>query len=918
MSPLIPTPPSLKRLPGAADPLALLEMGLRPASVPRPELALSVEEVSAMLPAYAVERAIGQGGMGAVFAAVQRDLQRRVAIKVLSPALAETPGLTLRFRHESQLMASLHHPGVVQVYEAGETAEGHLYYVMEFVDGEDLASRLRRGQLSLEDAVPLVAQVAEALQAAHALGIVHRDVKPANIFLSAHGPPRLGDFGLALTAEQAAEALRLTRPGTTVGTLEYAAPEQLSRSHPVSPATDVFSLGVLTYEMLTGALPRGNFDPPSLCNAAVDAAFDSVVLRALQTDPARRYADAGEFRAAFLQAADRRRQQALREEAVRRKMARRARLVAALASVSVLTGGSAFVAWRSSREAESARQDAVAKQSLAETAEHRMAGLLRFMLTDLRRRLEPTGNLGAMDSVLEKAVEHFRRKHAESGLSPETAQELADVLVVKADVIGVRGLGEAADALYTEAIALTAEARDAAPLDEDRALRAIQALQDRVEHRQASNRYDEALTDARLLLSEAQAAADRIPGSRLQHAVAAAHRAIAHALGYTGPLEEARDEYLRAESILRSLAAAATDDQALAGELADLDISLGSNAEARGDLQEMLRRFTAWHGSVEKRYGRDSNMYSHAAFRMGVALQKLARANEAIPYLTDAVRIAERDAAAEPGHKGHLNHVSWCLRFLALAHEDAGHTKEAAEFRTREAAVKREMETPADAGAPDAAAEFARLLTDTDATRDKWWAFCQSLERRAETLGGTAAARTFYGEWIARISAAAPAGERGALVHLATAFLHNRLAVDWLKEDPAQSSAHAREALALREALAAAHPEETEFQRDVLSSSLHAAAAAVKGTSSDDAAAAFTGVVTAARSMSEKALVQRDNGLFYAGKSADLLDEAAARWPAAASFRQAGRDISAAILDRLPPGPAVQSLRQRLTASSGN
>jgi serine/threonine protein kinase len=246
-------------------------------------------------------------------------------------------------------MASLHHPGVVQVYETGETAEGHLYYVMELVDGEDLASRLRRGRLPMEEAVPLIAQVAEALQAAHQLGIVHRDVKPANIFLSGTGTARLGDFGLALTEEQAEEALRLTRAGTTVGTVEYAAPEQLSRARPVSAASDVFSLGVLTDEVLTGELPRGNFDPPSLCNPEVDAAFDSVVLRALQTDSARRYADAGAFREAFLHAADRRRQQVLRDEAVRRKIMRRTRTVAALAAVPLVTGGSAVLAWHGVR-----------------------------------------------------------------------------------------------------------------------------------------------------------------------------------------------------------------------------------------------------------------------------------------------------------------------------------------------------------------------------------------------------------------------------------------------------------------------------------------------------------------------------------------------------------------------------------------
>lgn len=677
-------------LPGGVDPLALLEVGLRPSMAAQEDAGapLSVEEARAMLPAYEVQRMIGQGGMGSVFAAVQRDLQRRVAIKVLSPALAETPGLSPRFRHESRLMASLQHPGVVQVYEAGETAEGHLYYAMEFVDGEDLASRLRRGHLQLEEAVPLIAQVADALHAAHRLGIVHRDVKPANIFLSAEGPPRLGDFGLALTAEQAAEALRLTRAGTTVGTTEYAAPEQLSRAHPVSPASDVFSLGVLAYEVLTGELPRGNFDPPSLRSPEVDAAFDSVVLRALQTDPARRYADAGEFREAFLHAADRPRQQALRDQAVRRKMVRRARVVAVLAVLSLVTGGSAVLAWRARREAETRR-------AAAEAAEQRMTGLLQFLLTDLRQRLEPTGNLGAMDSVLEKAVEHFRRAYDEAGRSPEAALKLADVLVVKSDVIGVRGMKEEAEALYTEALELCEGAREAAPQDADRALRVIAALRDRTEHRMTTGQHAGALADARLMLGEADALAARHPGPRAAHEQATAHRAIGHALGYiTGGLAEAGDEYRRAQSILRGLLEAAPGDPTYAGELAELDMSLGSNAEAQGDLASMLRHFTAFHEHVVERYGREGNMYSHAAFRMGVALQKLGRAEEALPYLTDALRIAEQEAATMPGHKGMLNHVSWCARFLAQSHEDLGRTEEAAPLRNREAEVNALLSAP--------------------------------------------------------------------------------------------------------------------------------------------------------------------------------------------------------------------------------
>lgn len=910
-------------LPGGADPVALLEVGLRPpvmGSGPWP--ALSAAEAGIMLPAYEVRRMIGQGGMGAVYEAVQRDLQRRVAIKVLSPALAETPGLAARFRHESRLMASLHHPGVVQVYETGETAEGHLYYVMEFVDGEDLASRLRRGRLPMEEAVPLIAQVAEALQAAHRLGIVHRDVKPANIFLSGTGTARLGDFGLALTEDQAEEALRLTRAGATVGTVEYAAPEQLSRARTVSAASDVFSLGVLTYEALTGELPRGNFDPPSLRNPGVDAAFDSVVLRALQTDPARRYADAGAFREAFLHAADRRRQQALRDEAVRRKILRRTRTVAALAVVAVVAGGSAVVAWRARHEAEDRRAQ-------AESAEQRMAGLFQFLLTDLRQRLEPTGNLGAMDAVLEKAVAHFRLEYESAGRSPESALKLADVLVTKAHVIGVRGKEDAAEQLHTEALTLCGQALRTAPDNIVFAQRVFTALRDRAEHRRLSGNYTWAMEDARLMVKEAAALVKRHPDAASRDAEVEACIALAAAHGHLDQLEEAHQQFLRARSLLKELAATVPADQSYADRLADLDTALGSNAEARSDFPEMRRHFSSWHEFVVQRYGRDSDMYSHAAFRMGVALQKLDRPAEALPYFKDALRLAERECAKLPGHKGLLNHLTWCLRLSAEAHEALGQTAAAAPLRQREAEVNAQLgltpagplsagSSPEEAGASWLEAEFSRLAKDPTAGRESWWAFCQSLQRAAGALPDPAAARPFYETWLTRTSAAAPDAGAGHFIRLVPAFIHNRLANLFLDEDPARSGQHAQQALALREAVAAAHPDEPELHRDVLSSACHAATAAVRGDSADLAGPAFQKIADGARRMPPAALTLQNNSLFYAERSAVLLEAAAARWPDhAATFRQTGRNIAAALLDRLPPAAVpretVISLRRRLT-----
>lgn len=912
-----PDNPNTPELPGSADPLALLQEGLRPASAltGREWAGLSVEEVATMLPAYEVRRMVGHGGMGAVYEAVQRDLQRRVAIKLLSPALLERPGLSVRFRHESRLMASLHHPGIVQVYEAGETAEGHLYYAMEFVDGEDLATRMHRGRLPVADAVQLIVDVADALHAAHSLGIVHRDVKPANIFLSAHGPPRLGDFGLALTAEQASDPLRLTRAGTTVGTAEYAAPEQLARTHSVSTASDVYSLGVLTYEMLTGDLPRGNFDPPSVRNPEVDAAFDSVVLRALQTDPARRYADAGEFRTAFLHAADRRQQQALRDQAVRRKMVRRAWLTAALAAVTLLTGGSAVLAWRASREAEARRAE-------AESAEQRMTGLIQFMLTDLRQRLEPTGNLGAMESVLDKAVEHFRRKYEAAGKSPAAALELADVLSAKAQVIGSRGKEDAAGMLLTEALDLSEHARSAAPQSREAVQRVFKALTERAAHLRVAQKNTEAMEDAQRMVKEAAEMLRARPDAAARYAEVEAGIALAATHGQMEELEKAHGLFLEAQSRLKALAAEFPANQEYAARLAHMDTILGSNAEARGDYASMLRHFTAWHDLVLQRYGRECDGYGHAAFRMGVALQKLERHAEAISYLQSAVRLAERECARLPGEKNLLNHLSWCLRLSAECHEALKQQDSAAPLRRREAQVNAAISAVPGTAATELEAEFAALAAQPDTTREAWWAYLQLLQRTAEAQPDAAATQYFYEACLERSAVVTSRAAAGSLVWLAPAFVHNRLAGLHLEKDPVLSGEHARRALELRAAVAAAHPHDPELERDVISSASHAATAAVRGEDAAAAQAALEKVAACAQRLSQAAVQLPGIVSFYAERSALLLEYAASRWPDRLdSFRKTGSAISAALLDRLPQDAsqqtAAKTLRARLTQIDG-
>src|SRR5262249_12915893 len=191
------------------------------------------------------------------------------------------------FTREARALARLDHPGIVAVHDFGQS-DGMYYLVMQFVDGVNLRQILRAGQLRPAEALRIVPQVCEALQYAHDQGVGHRDVKPENILLDRRGQVKIADFGLAkLLDRQPADAL-LTGSGQVMGTPHYMAPEQTERPLAVDHRADIYSLGVVFYEMLTGELPLGRFAPPSQ-RVQVDVRLDEVVLRALAKEPERRY-----------------------------------------------------------------------------------------------------------------------------------------------------------------------------------------------------------------------------------------------------------------------------------------------------------------------------------------------------------------------------------------------------------------------------------------------------------------------------------------------------------------------------------------------------------------------------------------------------------------------------------------------------
>ena len=251
------------------------------------------EKLAESFPHLEILELIGHGGMGAVYKARQPRLDRTVALKILGPQLVQDPAFAERFGREARTLAKLSHPHIVAIHDFGE-ADGLYYFVMEYVDGATLREVMRAGRLSAADALGLVPQLCDALQFAHEGGIVHRDIKPENILLDHAGNVKIADFGLAkLIAPDRADGVSLTISGAVMGTPAYMAPEQIEHPLDVDHRADIYAVGVVFYEMLTGELPLGRFDPPS-SKVELDVRLDQVVLRALAKEPTRRYQRARE------------------------------------------------------------------------------------------------------------------------------------------------------------------------------------------------------------------------------------------------------------------------------------------------------------------------------------------------------------------------------------------------------------------------------------------------------------------------------------------------------------------------------------------------------------------------------------------------------------------------------------------------
>jgi serine/threonine protein kinase len=295
-------------LPSAATaglcPRCLMAEAMVPTQVdaePAAQPPLPPEQIAPYFPQLEILECLGRGGMGVVYKARQKSLSRLVALKLLAPERVRDAKFAERFAREAQALAAMNHPNIVTIYDFGQ-AGGFYYLLMEFVDGVNLRQLLRTRKLAPEEALAIVPPLCDALQFAHDRGIVHRDIKPENLLLDKTGRVKVADFGIAkmlgtvnASGNAAKPAVPENATQTAVGTPSYSAPEQKTDPQHVDSRADIYSLGVVFYEMLTGELPGKRIEPPSH-KVQIDVRLDEVVLRALEKKPELRYQQVSEVK----------------------------------------------------------------------------------------------------------------------------------------------------------------------------------------------------------------------------------------------------------------------------------------------------------------------------------------------------------------------------------------------------------------------------------------------------------------------------------------------------------------------------------------------------------------------------------------------------------------------------------------------
>ena len=614
---------------------------------------------------FRVERELGRGGMGVVYLAHDRDLNRQVAVKLLREDHPET---LARFRLEAHALAGLSHPNAVRVFEFGEHA-GRPFLALEFVDGHSLHDALRAGPLDPKRAAGLLAKVADAVQAAHALGVVHRDLKPANVLLDGADVPKLTDFGVARRLDGPGG---LTETDVAVGTPGYMAPEQAS-GHAPDARTDVYGLGATLYECLTGRPPfvgptaavfaqvlADDPVPPRRLNAGVPVDLETVCLKCLHKEPGRRYATAADLAADLGRVARgepvRARPTGRLAKAVR--WGRRNRAVAALSAATVLAvAGGAAAAGVQAVRATAARDAEAEQRRRAEEKADEADAITQFLLTDLLRQASADAQAGAafkpdpnltVRTALDRAAGKVGERFADRPATREAVR-----LALGDAYKGVGEYAQAADQFRAAHDSRRGRVGAADPVTLIALDRLAEAVKMAGRPAEAVTLFEESLRLRREAFGPADpdtlAVVERlgrahVETERPERAVPVLEEGLRVSREAVGP------DHRQTTRLMHQLASA----YRLANRLAD----------ALPLFEECLRRRRAADGPAHP----DTLTLMN---RLGIDYTGCGRADQAVPLLAECLKL--RRAAAGPDHPEAVN----TLGNLAEAHRQAGRPAEA-------------------------------------------------------------------------------------------------------------------------------------------------------------------------------------------------------------------------------------------------
>jgi serine/threonine protein kinase/tetratricopeptide (TPR) repeat protein len=689
---------------------------------------------------YRILREIGSGGMGTVFLGIKDDdrFQKRAAIKVLRRGI-DTDAIVRRFRNERQILASLEHPFIATLLDGGTTEDGRPYFAMEYVEGQAIDDYCESRQLDVTARLELFRKVCSAVQHAHQNLIIHRDIKPANVLVTLEGTPKLLDFGIAKLLDPDAwdQTMAPTLPGPQLMTPEYASPEQI-RGEVVTTATDVYSLGVLLYELLTGRPPyRFPSRAPSdiarmVCDSApvrpstavtdrrevlaageaptgrtVDAArlrkrlagdLDNIILKALSKEPGRRYASVDQFSEDVRRHIDGRpvlaRKDTFRYRAAKFVQRNRTAAIAAALGVVALLAGIVGTTWQA-REAR--RERARAEQRFEDV--RRLANAFLFEVHDAIADLP--GSTPARRLIVDKGVEYLDKLARDARDRPDLTRELAGAYVKVGDVQGRPfnpNVGDTAGAVasYRKAVALyealgASSSSSAAGMKRELAL----AYTRLSEVLASTGETGEALTFAKQGVALQREAALASVGGRdnaipddMRRELAASYSRVGDLLSATGDTRGALEHRRMSLGMMEALAASAPKDPANLRQLGvahqKLANSLGNpNYPNVGDFPGALQELERAHAVFESA---TSVFPQNAMFRRNLAvvdsnmadvLLALKRPDEALERERRALATFESQAAADPTNAAAKNDVAIGLSKLAEMLDGVSRTSEA-------------------------------------------------------------------------------------------------------------------------------------------------------------------------------------------------------------------------------------------------